>query len=379
MTELQNVENAVLSRYSEGAKAFEAALCCPVSFDPTYLKVLPEEIIERDYGCGDPTPYVQEGDTVLDLGSGAGKVCWIAAQIAGPKGKVIGVDMNTDMLGLAKQHHVDIAKKVGFDTVSYRRGMIQDLKLDMEAVERELQSKQIKTADDWLALRLAEDALRNESPMIPDESVDVVLSNCVLNLVRPEHKTQLFEEIYRVTKVGGRAAISDIVSDEDIPQEMQDDPELWSGCISGAYREDLFLKAFEDAGFHGIEIVKRDVEPWQTVNGIEFRAVTVQAFKGKEGPCLERNQSLVYRGPFKSVRDDDGHTFPRGERMAVCDKTYNLLQRAPYANQFEPIAPRVDIPLEEAETFDCGNRVRQARETKGEGYDATQAGSESCC
>ena len=84
---------------------------------------------------------------------------------------------------------------------------------------------------------------------------------------------------------------------------MQDDPELWSGCISGAYREDLFLKAFEDAGFHGIEIVKRDVEPWQTVNGIEFRAVTVQAFKGKEGPCLERNQSLVYRGPFKSVRD----------------------------------------------------------------------------
>ena len=80
---------------------------------------------------------MQEGDTVLDLGSGAGKVCWIAAQIAGPKGKVIGVDMNTDMLGLAKQHHVDIAKKVGFDTVSYRRGMIQDLKLDMEAVERE--------------------------------------------------------------------------------------------------------------------------------------------------------------------------------------------------------------------------------------------------
>ena len=94
---------------SGGNTVCEAALCCPVSFDPQYLKVLPEEIIERDYGCGDPTPYVREGDVVVDLGSGAGKVCWIAAQIVGSKGQVIGVDMNPEMLALARTHHDQIA------------------------------------------------------------------------------------------------------------------------------------------------------------------------------------------------------------------------------------------------------------------------------
>jgi hypothetical protein len=202
----------------------------------------------------------------------------------------------------------------------------------------------------------------------------------VLNLVRPEDRKQLFAEICRVLRRGGRAAICDVISDEDVPEELQRNPQLWSGCISGAFREDLFLKAFEDAGFHGIRLAKRPSEPWRTVDGIEFRSVTVLAYKGKKGPCLERNQALIYRGPFKKVEDDDGHLFFRGERMAVCDKTYHLLQREPYEGLFETVEPREQVPLDATAPFDCRRAVRRhPRETKGQDYGATTEGSSSCC
>ena len=119
--------------------------------------------------------------------------------------------------------------------------------------------------------------------MVPDESVDCVVSNCVLNLVRPGDRRQLFAETFRVLRLGGRAAISDIVSDEDVPEHLQNDPELWSGCVSGAFREDRFLKAFEDAGFYEVQIAARQSEPWRTIEGIEFRSLTVVAHKGKQG------------------------------------------------------------------------------------------------
>lgn len=281
-----DLEQAVRSRYSAGARSPEAALCCPTSFDGPLLAVLPDEILARDYGCGDPTRFVRREDVVLDLGCGAGKVCWIAAQIIGPEGRVIGVDMNEDMLALAGKHHAAIAERVGFDNVSFRRGMIQDLGLDLDLLDQELRASPVDSTEAWLQLRGLEERLRRETPMIADGSVDIVLSNCVLNLVRHQDKEQLFREIHRVVADGGRVAISDIVAGEDIPLEMQRDPELWSGCISGAYREDRFLQAFQDAGFRGVETVARDEKPWRTVNGIDFRSVTVHAYKGSAGaPC----------------------------------------------------------------------------------------------
>ncbi len=144
--------------------------------------------------------------------------------------------------------------------------------------------------------------------------------------------------------------ISDIVCDEEVPEHLQNDPELWSGCISGALTEEGFLKAFSDAGFYGIQILKRDEKPWQTVEGIEFRSVTVEAFKGKQGPCFERNQAVIYRGPFKEVLDDDNHRMERGVRYAVCDKTYNLYRKAPYQQFFEFVEPLNDMPLGGSET-----------------------------
>lgn len=379
MENARNPEAAVLARYSAGARSVQPELCCPVSFDARYLEVLPQEVLEKDYGCGDPTRHVREGDTVLDLGCGAGKVCWIAAQITGPQGRVIGVDMNPDMLAVARKHHHAIAERVGFDNVSFHRAMIQDLRLDLDLLDQELQRRPVDGADAWLELRQLESELRTRRPLIADESVDVVLSSCVLNLVRNEEKTLLFEEIYRIVRRGGRVAISDIVADEDVPLEMQEDPELWSGCISGALREDRFLQAFADAGFHGVEIVARDERPWRTVRGIEFRSMTVRAFKGKEGPCLERHQALIYNGPFSKVFDDDGHVFYRGQRMAVCDKTYRLLQAEPYRGMFTAVPPRQEVPLEEAGPFRCeGAARRDPRQTKGLDYDATIEPASEC-
>jgi len=107
--------------------------------------------------------------------------------------------------------------------------------------------------------------------------------------------------------------------------------------------------------------------------------VTIRAWKGKEGPCLERNQAVMYKGPFSQVSDDDGHTMKRGQSYAVCDKTFNLYQQAPYKDHFEFIAPRTEVPLAEAAEFDCSrDTTRHARETKGLEYKATTVASDCC-
>jgi len=369
----------VWERYTQGANSIEPELCCPVTYDRRYLDAIPQQVLDCDYGCGDPTPFVRAGETVLDLGSGAGKICFIAAQIVGPQGRVIGIDCNAEMLRLARQHRAEFARHIGYENVDFRYGIIQDLKLDLDLLAKQLGRAPIQDEQSWLRLRGIEEQLRHNSPLVEDESVDCVLSNCVLNLVRPGDRGQLFNELFRVVKRGGRVAISDIVADEDVPSDLQRDPKLWSGCIAGAFREDLLLRAFEEAGFHGIQIVKRGQNPWRVVEGIEFRSVTLVAYKGKQGPCLERNQALIYRGPFKTVEDDDGHRFARGERIAVCDKTFQILQREPYAGQFEAVSPLEEVVHDAARPYDCRrNRKRHPRETKGVDYKTTSEGESAC-
>lgn len=374
-----HAESAVKDRYTKASQAAESALCCPVDYDPQFLKAIPDEVIERDYGCGDPSQYLRPGETVLDLGSGTGKICFIASQVVGREGRVIGVDMTDEMLEVARRNAPLVAENVGHANVEFRKGRIQDLALDLERLDAELKKTPIASADSFLAADALAEELRIKHPLVANDSVDVVVSNCVLNLVEPRAKRQLFEEIFRVLRRGGRAVISDIVADEAVPEHLQNDPELWSGCISGALTEEEFLEAFTAAGFYGIEILKLDSQPWRTVEGIEFRSMTIQALKGKQGPCFERNQAVVYRGPFKEVLDDDGHRMERGRRYAVCDKTYNLYKKAPYAQAFEFIDPLTDIPLDEAAAFDCSRTsLRHPRETKGQDYDATTEAGQCC-
>jgi len=126
-------------------------------------------------------------------------------------------------------------------------------------------------------------ALRREAPLVADASVDVVVSNCVLNLVRQEDKAQLFREVFRVLREDGRLTISDIVSDAPVPEHLRADPELWSGCISGAFQDEVLLRAIEESGFHGIRLEESAAEPFAVVEGITFRSVTVAAGKGGAG------------------------------------------------------------------------------------------------
>lgn len=374
-----NAESAVRERYSAGAKAAEARLCCPINYNPEYLKIIPQEVIDRDYGCGDPSKYLRAGETVLDLGSGTGKICFIAAQVVGKTGKVIGIDMTDDMLEIARRNAPIVSDRSGCENVEFRKGRIQDLALDLEKLDAELKARPITDAASFLRADELAQELRVKHPLVASDSIDVVVSNCVLNLVESKAKRQLFEEIFRVLKTGGRAVISDIVSDEEVPGHLQNDPKLWSGCISGALTEEGFLQAFGDSGFYGIQILERDEKPWQTVEGIEFRSLTVEAFKGKQGPCFERNQAVIYRGPFREVVDDDNHRMERGVRYAICDKTYNLYGKAPYRDFFEFIEPLTDIPLAEAKPFDCARTARRhPKETKGQDYKATTEAS-SCC
>ncbi|MGV0025581.1 methyltransferase domain-containing protein [Phormidesmis priestleyi] len=378
-----DVEQAVLERYEAGARQPQAALCCPTDgYDDRLLKIIPQEIVEKDYGCGDPTRYVNVGETVVDLGSGAGKNCYILAQKLGAEGRVIGVDFNDEMLSLSRKYLNQIGQTLGYQNLQFVKGKIQDLALDLDAAQNWLDQHPIATIAQVANFEMECDRLRQTAPLIASDSVDVVISNCVLNLVRPQDKQQLFREIYRVLKRGGRAVISDIVCDEDPTPAILNDPDLWSGCIAGAFQENQFLQMFEQAGFHGIEILTRQTEPWQVVDGIEFRSLTVRAFKGKAGECWERNQAVIYKGPWKAVQDDDGHTLYRGERAAVCDKTFHLYTDplSPYHADLIAVAPYEEIPLASAQAYNCSRDIiRQPRETKGSNYRETIADKGSCC
>ncbi len=373
ITQPLNVDEAVRNRYNRAASQTESRLCCPVDYDEGYLAIIPDEIIERDYGCGDPSRFVKPGETVLDLGSGGGKICYIAAQAVGQDGKVFGIDCNDEMLALARKYQHQIGDQLGYHNVEFYKGKIQDLSLNLELLDGHLADHPVANIGDWLLVEEYAQQLRKLSPMIADDSINIVLSNCVLNLVYPADRGQLFHEMYRVLKSGGRAVISDIVSDADIPATLQNDPELWSGCISGAFREDRFLEAFRQVGFYGMQIVERQTEPWIVVDGLEFRSMTVQAFKGNDGPSLDRQQTVIYQGPWRAVIDDNGQELVRGQCMAVSDKEYSLFTRPPYADQVIPVPPSELILLDQVSS------ICSPAETKGNTQKSTVLPDDDCC
>ena len=189
---------------------------------------------------------------MLDLGSGSGKNAFICSQLVGAEGSVLGLDRNPNMLELANSACGSVASQIGYGNVSFRRAEIDQLAQDLDG-----------------------------QPLLADGCIDVVLSNCVLNLVQPSRRGQLLQEIRRVTAPGGRLAISDIICDKPVPLELQQDPDLWSGCISGAWLEAEFCSAFEQLGFRKVALVDRQEKPWQVHAGIEFRSATLTA----ELPC----------------------------------------------------------------------------------------------
>ena len=189
---------------------------------------LPESVTGISLGCGNPTAIASlaPGQAVLDLGSGGGIDCFLAAEKVGPQGHVIGLDMTPKMLDLARAN----SKKLGVQNVEFRYGYIEDIPL-------------------------------------PDASVDVIISNCVINL--SADKGSVFHESYRVLKVGGVLNISDIVTYGSLPEALTQELSAWAGCVSGALDEEIYLEKMREAGFTKIEITERKYYPADLITGDE--------------------------------------------------------------------------------------------------------------
>lgn len=215
------------------------------------LDGLPDTVTDVSLGCGNPLAIaeLQPGETVLDLGSGGGIDCFLAARKVGPEGQVIGLDMTPDMIKLARRN----AKKVGATNVDFRFGEMEDMPL-------------------------------------PDESVDAIISNCVINL-SPD-KDAVFREAYRVLRPGGRLSVSDIVVDGELPQAIRERLDAWAGCLAGALDETDYLDKIRTAGFAEVEVLSRDYADIQeTAEWEEVQAMVV----GSDGEVIaeEEAQALL--------------------------------------------------------------------------------------
>jgi SAM-dependent methyltransferase len=239
---------------------------------------------------------------MIDLGSGAGIDCFIAAKHVGPGGKVFGVDMTDQMLAVAVECQPKVAAALGYDVVEFRKGYL-------------------------------------EAIPVADATADVVTSNCVVNL-SPD-KPAVLREIWRVLKDHGRMVIADIVADRSVPPKMRADGRLWGECISGALTEEAFLAELERAGFYGVGVLKKAF--WREVEGCRFSSITVRGYKfAKKAGCRYIGQYAVYLGPMKATVDEEGHLFPRGVPIEVCTDTAAKLSRAPYAGTFAVLEGRSD-------------------------------------
>lgn len=282
--------------YSRAAREPQASLCCPGGYSAEETSHIPDEVIERFYGCGSPISLagITPGETVLDLGSGAGIDCFIAARKTGREGKVIGIDMTDEMLRVANGNREAVAEKLGYMNVEFRKGYLEEIPAETK-------------------------------------SIDLITSNCVINL-SPD-KQRVFSEMWRALKDHGRIVVSDIVSMREIPERLKKDEQLLGECIAGSLTEERFLACLERAGFYGIEVL--DKKYWKSVENIDFCSVTVRGYKfQKTAGCVYVGQYAVYKGPYKFVIDEEGHVFPRNQAVEVCTDTAAKLSAAPYAGMF---------------------------------------------
>jgi arsenite methyltransferase len=237
------VQDAVREKYGEIARSVDkGGGCCgprscgcdPITsnlYSDAETSGLPSDAVAVSLGCGNPTALIdlQPGQTVLDLGSGGGIDVLLSARRVGPTGKVYGLDMTEEMLALARENQ----RKAGATNVEFLEGTIEAIPL-------------------------------------PDQSVDVIISNCVINL--SEDKDAVLREAFRVLKPGGRLAVSDVVIRGDVPSEIRRSLELWVGCVAGALEEDEYSAKLRRAGFESVE-----VEPWRVYQVEEARAFLAES------------------------------------------------------------------------------------------------------
>ena len=267
---LSDTRQVVGDFYTRAAEALNADIMNPVCYPETSVDHIPAASRIRSYGCGSPIidAYPAAGETVVDLGAGAGLECFIAAREVGRNGRVIGIDMLDDMIERARQSAKAVAKNLGYSNVAFEKGFLEQIPL-------------------------------------ADHTADIIISNCVINL--SEDKRRTFSEIMRVLKPGGRIVVSDVVTDTQMPPEISNDPKLRGECIAGAMRQTHLMAMLEDSGFGRIRIVKRFF--YRKVGGHRFYALTYSAFK----PEAAATRRIIYPGPHAAAVTDSGELLARGQ------------------------------------------------------------------
>jgi ubiquinone/menaquinone biosynthesis C-methylase UbiE len=292
----------------------QTSACCTAEALPPHLRAvaddLHEEVREKFYGCGSPIPPALDGATVVDLGCGAGRDTFILSKLVGPAGRVIGVDMTAEQLAVAERHREWHARKFGQATSNVRlvHGYIEDL----------------------------------ESAGIASASVDLVVSNCVINL-SPD-KRRVFAEIFRVLKPGGELHFSDVFAGRRVPAQLARDELLLGECLGGALYIEDFRRLMRSVGCLDARVLgRRRIELSDEIERragmIDFYSMTVRAFKlDLEDQCEDYGQVAYYRGtlaesPHHFVLDDH-HRFATGQPVPVCGNTAAMLGETRYRPHF---------------------------------------------
>ncbi len=294
---IDEITQKVSDRYAKAATTGEQ-MCCPTSYDMGHLKTfIPEEVLKISYGCGTPAGLktVQAGETVLDIGSGGGIDCFEASRLVGPAGRVIGIDMTDTMLEIARKNASIVAVNLGYSAsnVEFRKGLADAMPVE-------------------------------------DAAIDLIISNCVINLAPDKRK--VFREMYRVARPGGRFTISDIVSDQTVPQYLVHDTQKWGDCLSGALMLADYMSGMAAAGFVGIHLVK--FSPWRVIDGIHFFSVTLTGYKLAPATTACSVRYATLRGPFSRLVDERGMTYHRGIPQSITPEEALLLSVPPFAEHF---------------------------------------------
>ena len=294
---IEDIARKVSDRYAKAVKTGEQ-ICCPTNYDMTTMRsFIPEEVLKVSYGCGTPAGLktVSAGETVLDIGSGGGIDCFEAARLVGPSGQVIGIDITDAMLDIARRNAPLVTANLGYASlnVEFRKGLA--------------------------------DALP-----VQDNTIDLIISNCVINLA-PD-KRRVFAEMFRVTKPGGRFTISDIATDQTVPQYLVHDSGKWGDCLSGALTLSEYMAGMVEAGFLGIHVIKSS--PWRIIDGIQFFSITLTGYKLFEQTTNSAVQYATLCGPFSRVVDERGTTYHRGIPQPIKSDSAVLLSLSSLAPHF---------------------------------------------
>ena len=300
-----------------GSSDLKTNACCTDEGLPDYVKpilgLLHDEVLSRYYGCGLVLPEALEELTVLDLGCGAGRDVYVLSRLVGERGRVIGVDMTAEQLAIARKH-----EEYHRNIFGYQRSNVTFLKGDIEAL------------DD---LGLA------------DASIDVIVSNCVINLSLD--KVKVFREAYRVLKPGGEIYFSDVYADRRIAEDLVQDTVLYGECLSGALYWNDFLQMAKAQGFGDCRLVTdrpillENQKLREKTGNIRFFSATYRLFKipGLEPACEDYGQSVVYRGTLRDhphvFRFDKHHRFETGKNVPVCGNTWKMLRETRFSEQFD--------------------------------------------